>query len=89
LVNQGFKVVTELSVAQIACFVRLLVESGVIKNKNRAELITFYAVYTQSKKQENISPESFRTRFYNIEESARQEIRGTIIQLLNYINHMQ
>ena len=89
LVNQGFKVVTELSVAQIACFVRLLVESGVIKNKNRAELITFYAVYTQSKKQENISPESFRTRFYNIEESARQEIRGTIIQLLNYINRMQ
>lgn len=88
LVDQNFKIVTELSVAQVACFIRLLVESGVIKNKNRKELITFYAVYTQSKKQENISPESFRMRFYNIEESARLEIRSTIIQLLNHINRL-
>ena len=88
LADQNFKIVTELSVAQVACFIRLLVESGVIKNKNRKELITFYAVYTQSKKQENISPESFRMRFYNIEESARLEIRSTIIQLLNHINRL-
>ena len=88
LIDQNFKIVTELSVAQVACFIRLLVESGVIKNKNRKELITFYAVYTQSKKQENISPESFRMRFYNIEESARLEIRSTIIQLLNHINRL-
>ncbi|HBL77904.1 MAG: hypothetical protein A2W90_01645 [Bacteroidetes bacterium GWF2_42_66] len=88
LIDHNFKIVTELSVAQVACFIRLLVESGVIKNKNRKELITFYAIYTQSKKQENISPDSFRMRFYNIEESARLEIRSTIIQLLNQINRL-
>ncbi len=88
LLDPNFKLITCLSVPQIACFIRLLVESGIIKNKNKKELINFSAMLFQSKRQENISAESLRTKFYNIEESARQEVKNLIIQLLNQINKL-
>ena len=86
--EKNFKVVTELSVSQVACLIRLLVKTGVIKNKNQKQLIEFYAAYTQSKKQENISFESFRSKFYNIEESSKQDIRDLMIRLLNEIRKL-
>jgi hypothetical protein len=86
--EQNFKVTTELSVPQVACLIRLLVESGVIKNKNKTELIQFYARYTQSKRKENITFQSFRSKFYNIDEFSKQEIKKLIIHLLNEINKL-
>jgi hypothetical protein len=88
IIEQNFKIVTELSVPQAACLIRLFVEAGVFKNKNKTDLIKFYAMYTQSKRKENITFQSFRTKYYNIEESSKQEIKALIIHLLNEIQKL-
>ncbi len=80
--NTGFKIETELSVSQIACLIRLFVECEVVKTKNIRELINFLAINTHSKKRENISAESLRLKYYNIEESTREEVRKVLFRLL-------
>lgn len=82
------KILTDMSVSQLAIFIRLLVETGIIKNKNQMDVIKFYASTTQSKRTENISPESFRTKYYNIDESSREAVKHLIIHLLNHINKL-
>ena len=86
--DQNYKVETSLSVPQVACLIRLLVETGVIKNKNKTELIKFYAQYTQTKRQENITFHSFKSKFYNIEDSSKQAIKELIIRLLNELRDL-
>ena len=86
--DQNYKVETSLSVPQVACLIRLLVETGIIKNKNKTELIKFYAQYTQTKRQENITFHSFKSKFYNIEESSKQTVKELIIRFLNEIRDL-
>lgn len=82
LVNAGYKIETELSVNQLACFVRLFTECEVLKNTNVRELLNFLAEHIRSKKRENISAESLRLKYYNIEESTREEVRKVLFRLL-------
>jgi len=88
VMEQNFKLATELSVPQFACLIRLLVESGVITNKNKTDIIRFYAMFTKSKRKENITYQSFRSKFYNIDESSKEEIKSLIIQLLKNIQDL-
>lgn len=82
-INSRFKLITNLSVSQVAYFIRILVETGVIQNKNPRELIYFFASHIKTKKTENISPESFRNKYYGTEESAKEVVREMIIKLMN------
>lgn len=82
IANTGYKIETELSVGQIACLVRLFVDCQVVKTKNIRELLNFLSVYTQSKKRENISAESLRLKYYNIEEGTREEVHKILFRLL-------
>ncbi len=84
--RKDFKILTDHSVAQVAYFIRLLVEVGAILNKNQKELINFFASYISSKHAQQISPDSFRTKYYNIEEKSINVIRDLIIKLLNETN---
>ena len=84
--NTRFKIETELSVSQIACLIRLFVECEVVKTKNIRELINFLAVNTHSKKRENISAESLRLKYYNIEEGTREEVHKILFRLLKKSN---
>jgi len=86
VINIGYKIETELSVTQIACMVRLFKECGIIKNNNLRELLNFLAEHTQSKRRESISAESLRLKYYNVEESTREEVRKIIFQFLKKIN---
>jgi len=82
IANTGYKIETELSVNQLACFVRLFMECEIFKNTNIRELLNFLAEHTRSKKRENISAESLRLKYYNIEESTREEVRKVLFRLL-------
>lgn len=86
--EKELKILTDMSVSQLAIFIRLLVETGIIKNKNHMDVIKFYASTTQSKRTQNISSESFRTKYYNIDESSREAVKHLIIHLLNHINKL-
>ena len=85
--NTIFKFETEMSVTQIACLARLFMESEVIKNNNIRELLNFLAKHIRSKKQDNISAESLRMKYYNIEETTREEVHKIISRLLTNISH--
>jgi hypothetical protein len=82
-----FKILTDLSVPQLAYFLRILVETEVIKNSNDKELLKFYAKHTKTKRTETISSESLRVKFYNIEDSTKEEVKSIIIKLLNFIQN--
>ena len=82
IVNTGYKIETELSVNQLACFVRLFMECEILKSTNVRELLNFFAEHIRSKKRENISAESMRLKYYNIEETTREEVRKILFRLL-------
>lgn len=82
------KVIFNMSVAQLGCFLKFLVDAEVIKSTNYTELVKLVARGTRTKGTGNISPESLRIKFYNIEESTKNDIKEMIINLLNIIkNH--
>lgn len=85
----GYKLQTSLSVPQLAYFLRILVELEIIKYPNDKELLKFYAEHTSTKKAESISPESLRIKFYDIEDTTRDEVKSLIIRILNYIQNQK
>ena len=78
------KINLNFSVAQIAYFIRLLVESKIIGNRNQMEVLRFFANHAMSKKAETISLESLRTKYYNVDNSTIITVRESIIALLNH-----
>ncbi len=77
-----FKVKTTLSVPQLAYTVRLLREAGVFTNENKAELIRFFSKNFASAHSENISVESFRSKFFGFDRSAVSHIQGVLNRLI-------
>ncbi|MEP0367349.1 MAG: hypothetical protein ABJN36_17635 [Cyclobacteriaceae bacterium] len=83
--GKDFKLNTSLSVAQLAYFVRVLIEEKVLINSNQREVLKFFAQFTRTKKAENVSAESLRTRYYNIDTSTKEAVKDITIKLLNNI----
>ena len=85
-ISADSKVSTALSVPQLAYFIKILVETGVVNSPNDRDLIKFIATNTSSKKAATISPESLRIKYYSVEENTKDEIKDIVIKLLNHIN---
>lgn len=84
--DEGFKVRTEMPVAQLAYLLRIFVEMKIIQNQNVSELIRFFSRFFLSKRMESISYESFRVRYYNTEDSTKRNIRNMLLSMVDYIN---
>lgn len=84
--EMDFKITTSFSVSQLACFLKILVETGIISNQNDMDIIRFFATVTQSKRTESISFNSLRSKYYNIEDSTRQEVKDYVLKMLNNIH---
>lgn len=81
-----FKLRTEMSVSQLAYLLRVFLEVKIIHNTNVSELIRFFSRFFQTKRLEHISYESFRVRYYNIEDSTRRSVRNILLLMVDYIN---
>jgi hypothetical protein len=81
--DKNFKLSTELSVPQVAYFIRILVETGFIQNRNQKEVITFFDKHIKTRRAEKISTSSLHSKYYNIEEGTKESIRELVIKLLN------
>ncbi|MFZ2906286.1 MAG: hypothetical protein WAZ98_08795 [Cyclobacteriaceae bacterium] len=77
-----FKVKTVLSVSQLAYSIRMLKDTGIITNDNKAELIRFFSKFFSSAHNENISQESFRSKFFSYERSTVVHIQGVLTKLM-------
>ncbi len=81
--QENFKIMTDMSVSQVAYFIRLLVDTGIIQNKNQREVISFFASHIKTKKTDSISPTSFHNKYYNIDFSTKEDLKERVIKLLN------
>jgi hypothetical protein len=87
--EEPFKVNTDLAVTQIALFIRVLKEIGVIINQNITQLLMFIATHFSSQRNENISPDSLRGKYYNIEKPAIDSLEQVLIRMLEHIRKLR
>lgn len=80
-----FKIQLDMSLSQLAYMLRIFIDMKVIQNKNLSDILRFFSRSYQVR-QQNISYESFRVRYYNPEESVRKSVRSLLLQLVDYIN---
>jgi hypothetical protein len=80
------KISTRLSVAQLAYFVRVMYEIGLISVKSQWDIFRFLQENFSSKKTELISTQSLNNKYYNVEDSTKRAIKDVLIKMLNYIN---
>lgn len=83
--DSDFKITTCFSVSQLACFLKILVETGIISNQNDMDIIRFFATVTKSKRTESISFNSLRTKYYNIDDNTREDVKDFVLKMLNSI----
>lgn len=84
--KHGFKLEFDMSVSQFAFLIKSFIEIGAIQNKNISELIRFLARFVKTKRSENISYESFRMKYYNVEGSTKDVVKNTLHNAIGYIN---
>ncbi|WP_343745076.1 hypothetical protein [Chitinophaga sp.] len=80
---KDFKIQTIFSVSQIGHILKLLLDSGIYVNKNRAEVLDFFSFFFTSVKQDSISPGSLRNNFYNDNAAVSRSVRDILMQLVN------
>lgn len=81
-----FRLSFDLSVSHLAFLFRAFIETGVIQNKNTSELIRFLTKYAKTKRSESISYESFRIKYYSVENGTKDAMKKTLQAVLNFIN---
>lgn len=84
--KKDFKLEFDMSVSQFAFFIKSFIETGVIQNKNVSELIRFLAKFVKTKRSENISYESFRIKYYNVEDNTKDAVKNTLHTAIGFIN---
>ena len=85
-VKTEFKLEFNMSVSQFAYFIKAFVESGVIQNKNTSELMRFLSKFVKSRRSESIGYESFRAKYYNVENSTKDSVKNLLHTTIGYIN---
>jgi hypothetical protein len=86
LIATDFKLIFDLSVAQFACFIKVLTETGVVQNKNQSELFRFLVRFVKTKRSENISYDSFRTRYFNVESNTKGAVSNLLHTCIGHID---
>lgn len=84
--NSPGKFQSELSVNELALLFRLLHDTDVIAHQNQSEIIQFVAENFSSKKSENISNSSLRTKYYSPESLTIDKLS---IQLNRMLDHLR
>ena len=85
-IQKDFKLTFDLSVSQLACLFKVFTESGVVQNKNTSELIRFLAKFVKTKKAENVSFESLRIKFYDVESGTKDAVKKMLQSMLSYMS---
>jgi hypothetical protein len=83
---KDFKLLFDLSVAQLALLIKTLVDTSVIQNKNLSEVLRFFAMSSTTKRSENVSFESLRIKYYNTEDTTKQMLRVLLTNCAKYVS---
>ena len=77
---------TSLSVPQLALFIRLVIEEGIIKNQSYRNLSQITAQHFKTKNALNISSESLRLKAYAPDNSTKQIVKDILLNMLNKLS---
>ena len=86
-VNQKKKMV-HMSVSELSIFIRVLYESGVLKESRKA-FFEFISETFRTKKAESISTESIKNRYYAVSENARLSVEGKLKKMLIAVKNIE
>ncbi len=78
---------TGLSVAQLAVFIRLLLEEEIIITDNHAKIFRSIAAVFQTPRTSGISPESLRNKYHTPEAAALKITKDYLIQMVNRLRN--
>ncbi len=84
--TREYKLSVGISVAQLACIIRAMVETGVIQNKNIMELARYIPEMIRVKQKETFSPVSFRHKYYNVEYNTNQSVIDVLQRMMGVIS---
>ncbi|WP_430811933.1 MULTISPECIES: hypothetical protein [unclassified Carboxylicivirga] len=79
------KLNTGLSVSQLACYLRLCVESDIFSKAEIRKLIKHFSQHCATKQTDNISFESLYNKFYSPERGAVDAVKTKILEQLKLI----
>ena len=82
------KIESGLSVAQIAVFYKLQMDTGVITHKAARDVVHHISENYRTSKTHTISSESIRTKFYTYDDAAIEAVKDKIIAMLNRIREI-
>lgn len=82
-IDNKLKIMSGLSVPQLAHFYRLLYEVGIITHDNQSDIIRFLSDNFQTVKTKNISIDSLKNKFYYTEETTIVPLKDYVIKILN------
>lgn len=81
----GFKLKFEASVSQLACLLRIFIETKLIQNNNLTQIMQFLVKFVITKRSETISFGSLRSKFYNVERGTKDSVRSMLLSMVNYL----
>ncbi len=79
------KIHTSLSVAHLSLAVKLLVEAKVITNRNSTELLRIVAKNFKTDRNEELSENSLRNKYYSVEGGTLRNMKEVLVGLLNLV----
>lgn len=80
------KMPLNLSVAQLACWLKLFQEENLLAEPNLSAAFRFTARHYRTRRQDQISPESLSKNFYDIDQVTAATVRGQLTQMLGRLN---
>jgi hypothetical protein len=80
------KQILNLSVAQIACFIKLFYDEGIFINASITDILKFVVVHYRSKRQQQISYGSLSKEYYSISQVTAAVLKDYLSRMIAKIN---
>lgn len=80
---------TNLSLAQLAVMLRLMIEVGLIKSTNHAEFFRTAILLFKTRKAADVTPQSLKAKYYAPESSGCNIVKEYLFQMINQIRNFQ
>jgi hypothetical protein len=87
VVEQKVKIKTKLSVPQLAYFFRVLFELEKIKSANQTDIMKFIADNFETENVSQISINSLRSKYYNVEEKVKTGTRKQLMEIIQFMDN--
>jgi hypothetical protein len=84
--KQEQKLTTTLNVPQLALFAALLVEEGIIQEKNKTHVFSAFSNVFKTKHQSSIAVTSLRNNYYDKDPKNMTVLKTKLIQMINRLN---